>query len=128
MENVFKNLVKIEIASIVLFIGLGFSGYTTLPDELINYSDYLIEEHWIAYLSVIPILILWIVSCFMLLYFKSAGRTLYLWTTVAAVLWGFFIGPQIYDQLTYVLDTIGSMLSGGIIALMYFSSVKDRFN
>lgn len=128
METIFKTVVKVELASIAFVIILAFSGYTTLTPELIAISDRLIEENSYFYLLMLPVLILWIVSCILLLKFKSIGKSLYLFSFLVGTAMYFGLGPQIYDELTSVFGVLSSAVSGSILTFLYLTPISEKFN
>ena len=60
MESIFKKLVIFDLASIAAVFVISLSGITSalLPPDLIDYSDYLVEEYLVVYLLSIPLAII----------------------------------------------------------------------
>ena len=52
---------------------------------------------------------------------------LYLILAILGVVLPLTTGPIISSSLTYTLEWIGGATSGGILVLLYFSPIKDKF-
>tara|TARA_B100001996_G_scaffold304737_1_gene245702 strand:- start:234 stop:629 length:396 start_codon:yes stop_codon:yes gene_type:complete len=129
MESIFKKLVIFDLASIAAIILISLSGITSalLPPELLDYSDYLVEEYLVVYLLSIPLAIIYIVACFMLLKFSPTGRSMYLWITIISIGLTLFMGPTIGDPLSNLIIGFSGMASGAIFVLMYATPLSDKF-
>ena len=90
-------------------------------------TSWLLEMAWF-WAGVFPALMgTWLVGLVGLFRFRSWGRTLSLWSTMAALLIYPFIGSSLYWGVETALSDACSLVWGGILALAYFSPVSARF-
>ena len=129
MESIFKKLVIFDLVSIAAIILISLSGITSalLPPELVDWGDYLLGEYLVVYLLSVPLLIIYIVACFMLLKFSPTGRSMYLWITIISFALTLFMGPTIGDPLSNLIIGLSGMASGAILVLMYATPVSEKF-
>ena len=130
MESTFKKLVIFDLSSIAVIILISLSGITSalLPPELLDWTEYLVEEHLVVYLLSIPLAIIYIVACFMLLKFSPTGRSMYLWVTIISIALTLFMGPTIGDPLSNLILAFSGMASGAIFVLMYATPLSEKFS
>ena len=92
-----------------------------LYDELQPLADTFVT------IMLLLILIGYFVSLFLLYRFNDYGRQLYLVVNFVALFIYFSQGYVVFDSLEYLLDVMGSMLVGFIIAIVYFSNLSKEF-
>ena len=121
----FKNLIIID--AILLGVMIILSAFE--PVEYIDFmseSISLINSETYDAITFIA-LFLFIVSLFLSYKLKNLGRSLYLLSTIIMLLI-MPISDVALTGLSYSIGSFGSMISGVIIYLMYFSEIKDKFN
>ena len=121
----FKNLIIID--AILLGVMIILSAFE--PVEYIDFmsqSISLINSETYDAITFIA-LFLFIVSLFLSYKLKNLGRSLYLLSTIIMHLI-MPITDVASTGLSYSIGSFGSMMSGVIIYLMYFSEIKDKFN
>ncbi len=129
MDSIFKKLVIFDLASIGVIVLISLSGISSalLPTELLDWQDYLIEEHGFVYLLSLLLFIIYVVASLMLLRFSPIGRSMYLWVTIISFALTFFMGPTIGDPLTNITYGLSAMASGAIFVLMYVTPLSVKF-
>ena len=121
----FKNLIIID--AILLGVMIILSAFE--PVEYIDFmseSISLINSETYDAITLIA-LFLFIVSLFLSYKLKNLGRSLYLLSTIIILLI-MPISDVALTGLSYSIGSFGSMMSGVIIYLMYFSEIKDKFS
>ena len=76
----------------------------------------------------IPLLILYIVSSAGLFLFWRPARIFYLVTTIVGLLVAPFFGPYVDSGWATMFDEAAITVSGFILALIYYSPLKDVFD
>ena len=132
MEKIFKQIVFIQIILLPIIILLEV--FFPVPAE-IYYLPYFdgalsnISESAAIFVGIIAIVLLiayWI-SLFLIYFFNSAGRSIYIWITVLGTL-SLLIGPTVSTALSTTIGTIGSMLVGATVVFMFFTPIREKFN
>ena len=77
--------------------------------------------------TTIPLLILFLVSSIGLFFFWRPARIVYLIATVAGLLLTPFFGPYVDAGWGTAFDEAAILVSGVILALIYFSPLKDLY-
>ncbi len=72
-------------------------------------------------------LIVYLINLILLYKFISFGKVLYLILAILGIILPLTTGPIISSSLTYTLEWVGGATSGGILVLLYFSPIKDKF-
>ena len=126
IEKVFKNIVLLDFAVLVLLI----ISIIMEPEEITNISESLGTGIWdenTITLIFMGFLIVYIINLILLYKFVSFGKVLYLILAILGIVLPLTTGPIISSSLTYTLEWIGGVTSGGILVLLYFSPIKDKF-
>ena len=123
LENVFKNIIKIEFLFIVaIFISPFFADVEYVELDVVSETLYNTLSIW----SLIY-LVVYVVNLYFLYKFKPIGKTLYL----PLIILGFILSSLFpYEQSTSVdfyIEWMDGLLSGLVIALLYFTDIKDKF-
>ena len=114
-KTTFKKIIWANLILAVLILPkIIFYPYSLAPAEL-------------AKAMLLLILIGYLVSLFLLYRFNDYGRQLYLVVNFIALFTYFSQGYVVFDSLEYVLDVIGSIFIGFIIAIIYFSNLSKEF-
>ena len=126
IEKVFKNIVLLDLAIIVLL----FISIVMEPEEIASISENLGTGIWDENTIIIifmGFLIVYLINLILLYKFVSFGKVLYLILLILGIVLPLTTGPIISSSLTYTLEWIGGATSGGIFVLLYFSPIKDKF-
>ena len=126
IEKVFKNIVLLDFAVFVLL----FISMIMEPEEITNISESLGTGIWDENTIIIifmGFLIVYLINLILLYKFISFGKLLYLILFILGIVLPLTTGSIISSSLTYTLEWIGGATSGGILVLLYFSPIKDKF-
>ena len=126
IEKVFKNIVLLDLAAIVLLMG----SMIMEPEEITNISEGLGTGIWdenTITLIFMVFLVVYLINLILLYKFVSFGKVLYLILSILGIVLPLTTGPIISSSLTYTLEWIGGATSGAILVLLYFSPIKDKF-
>ena len=126
IEKVFKNIVLLDFAVIVLLI----VSMIMEPEEITNISESLGTGIWdenTITIIFMGFLIVYLINLILLYKFISFGKVLYLILSILGIVLPLTTGPVISSSFTYTLEWIGGASSGAILVLLYFSPIKDKF-
>ena len=130
-----KTFKKIIWANLILAVIVApkiiFYPYSLAPAELAKamllYDQLQPLDDTFVIIMLLLIMIGYLVSLFLLYRFNDYGRQLYLVVNFVALFIYFSQGYVVFDSLEYLLDVMGSMLVGFIIAIVYFSNLSKEF-
>ena len=126
LERIFKNLILLYPVIIVLIISLITYIDWDIPVE--SYAETTTTETTILLLFSI-----WLINLYFLYKFKPIGKTLFIPLLIIMLL---FENPVPYESLVMtpgyeyiepLIAYIEGILTGMIIALLYFTNIKDKF-
>ena len=117
-EKVFKNLI---IAQFVLFVLLMVSVTFAPYDE---YVESTISNNDIALLVTLVVLY---INYFLLFTFRPIGKVLYIPILLVFYTLGSYVGPVDADSYYKFLDYLATMIDGMLIAMLYFTDIKNKF-
>ena len=122
LENIFKNIIKIEFLLIVLFI-------ISLFFRDIEYVDPNAPWTMVTTLSIwfLIIFVVYVVNLYFLYKFKPIGKTLYLPLIILMLILETLFPAAQYTSLDLTVESISGVLTGLVIALLYFTDIKDKF-
>ena len=129
IEKIFKNLIIIDFALLVLIVVS-----STYDSNNLNTINQYLEKGLLAkyenFSNILSIILffLYLLTLNLLYRFISYGKKLYLFLIVSGILINYFNGSVVYTSLGTVLDQVGGMVSGAILILLYFSPIKENFN
>ena len=131
-KTTFKKIIWANLVLAFLVLPkIIFYPYSLAPDELARamllYEELKPITDTFVIIMVLLIFIGYLVSLFLLYRFNDYGRQLYLVVNFIALFTYFSQGYVVFDALEYVLDVIGSILVGFIIAIIYFSNLSKEF-
>jgi hypothetical protein len=130
LEKKFKNIIKIEVLYLIFVII-----YTSLFME-IAYVDPNAPLIWtvqdaLGILSLIFMLV-YAVNLYFLYKFKSIGKTLYVPLIIISFILGILLTPaealSTLPTSYYLVEWVSGLISGIVIAFLYFTEIKDKFN
>ena len=126
IEKVFKNIVLLDLAIIVLLFG----SIIMEPEEIAKISESLGTGIWdenTITIIFMGFLIVYLINLILLYKFISFGKVLYLILFILGIALPLTTGPVISSSFTYTLEWMGGASSGAILVLLYFSPIKDKF-
>ena len=119
LENVFKNIIKIEFLFIVaIFISPFFADVEYVELDVV--SDTL-------FLWLLIYLVVYVVNLYFLYKFKPIGKTLYLPLIILGFILSTLVSSEQNTSVDLLFEWIDGLLSGLVIALLYFTDIKDKF-
>ena len=131
-KTTFKKIIWANlILAVIVAPKIIFYPYSLAPAELAKamllYDELQPLADTFVTIMLLLILIGYFVSLFLLYRFNDYGRQLYLVVNFVALFIYFSQGYVVFDSLEYLLDVMGSMLVGFIIAIVYFSNLSKEF-
>jgi len=121
LEKIFKNLIILEFIYLVLSLAVTVYVEWDLPIEEGELPLRLVD------IFSLIVLIAYYVNLYFLYKFKSIGKTLYVPLLILGIAVGFGSYDFDYRYIELIVEWFGGLLSGMIIALLYFSDIKDKF-
>jgi len=124
LEKIFKNLIILQFILFVFFISYGvFFGIedTSLEEDIaINNSE----------VALLIVMLIYIINFYFLFKFKSIGKVLFV--PLIIIIYALCLSIPLEDlymenHFLYLLDSFSMMIEGGIIAMLYLTNIKDRF-
>jgi hypothetical protein len=122
------------LLSVVLYVGWFFFGffesrfYSPEISDLMTWSGYGAAFNWnvLTYIAYASLLAYGIV-CVGLIYFKSWARECFLLLTALVLLLTFVFGVNVLTEASSFYIQIMNMIDGFIIAMIYFSELREEF-
>jgi uncharacterized protein YqgC (DUF456 family) len=131
-ENKFRALIALHIALSLVGIVAAFlpNGYsTTLAEAYANEPiSQFISNDWFWLTFALILLAMWITGVVGMWSFKRWGRSLSLYSTIAALIAVPLFGPTLSSGLESALFEAATLCWGAVLALAYYSVVSARFN
>lgn len=119
LENIFKNIIKIDFLYIGAVLISGFFEDVEYA-ELDSMSDTL-------YIWALIFLLVYVVNLYFLYKFKPIGKTLYLPLIIFGSILVTLMPSEQFTSVDLLVEWIGGLISGVVIALLYFTDIKDKF-
>lgn len=131
-KSLFKKLIITDLVVFILIaLKLILYPYSLAPEDLKNamrmYDEIAPMADNFSLIIFFIIFIGYFYSLFQLYRFKKIGRQIYIIVMALAVLSVFSTGYVVYDPLEYLLDCLGAIIAGFIIASSYFSKIEKEF-
>lgn len=129
LEKIFKNLIKIEFILLIFSFIIAF-----LEEETGYYETYeisAVESTLFIWLSILALI--YIINLFFLYKFKPIGKALYLPLLIFMFILSTMmpIDESLVNASMYKFGSstswLGGIINGMIIALLYFTEIKDKF-
>ena len=120
LEKIFKNIIILDVIVSLFYIAIIFYMEWDLPltEE--------IEPFTLVDVIMLITFIFYYVNLYFLYKFKPIGKTIYAPLLILIII----IGHEYeYDYQTYevTMEYLGGLVSGMIIAFLYFTDIKDKF-
>lgn len=127
----FRRLILVYVVLIVAATLAAFAPGGYSPGLAAAYENEpepaLMENLWLMLALILPIAIAGLAGVVGLYLFKSWGRTLALYTTVAEIVLFPFFGPSLYNGIEHALTEAFTLLWGAILAVAYYSPLSTLF-
>jgi len=127
-EKIFKNIILTQVVLFVTLIAIGFA------DESANPVNEDLSFNLIDGISLI-LFIGYIISIILLFKFKSLGKKLFVLIFILGFIISLFEGQDSviieFSSFTTVISSIENLLyvvDGMILAALYFTSIKEKFD
>ena len=140
LEIIFKRILLISLAVEILSIPFAFFfdervisdefvyiNEDTIPFLLFNLDNYIFVVIPLVIIATIS-LILHLISYYLMYKFKKSGKKMYVYSFIALVAVFIFTYGSFVTGPTDAIVGIGWTLEGIIIAFLYFTPIKDKFN
>lgn len=123
--NKFRLVIALYLAFVALAIVGHVVGAPNLPPPLREFVAAADKTTWMVGWLGVVYLVMASIACIGLLLFKNWARLLFVMVTlVGSMPWD---GPTVYPAMEYLFINLEFVLAGAIIALSYFSTVRERF-
>ena len=127
-----RTLIAAEVALCIISVVVSLLTESALPDPLRAFLDAEAKAEMAArdmmlFAAATPLFILLVVSSVGLFFFWRPARILYLIDTVAGLVVAPFFGPYVDAGWGTALGEVATIVSGVILALIYFSPLKDLY-
>ena len=133
LEKVFKNLIIILLALIVLLTISTFYQSDAIKDFNENATYGIFERMGelgllLGLLIEVIISVLYFISLFLLYRFKPFGKKLFVYVFIISITIDFFTGALATNAFVFNLSLLIAALDGAIIAFLYFTPIKEKFD
>ena len=133
LEKVFKNLIIIMLALIVLLTISVFYQSDTIKGFNENATFGIFERMGdlgllLGFLIEVIISVLYFISLFLLYRFKPFGKKLFVYVFIISIIIDFFTGALATNAFVFNLTMLITALDGAIIAFLYFTPIKEKFD
>jgi hypothetical protein len=123
-KDLFKKLI---IYNFLTFIVTIIYTFFFQSKQVENINEYLLKNYSTFEMVLVCVLLLiHLLSFYFLFIFKKIGILLFTLSLIGVLILTLF-QPLVFDGIEYVLDSISSILSGGILVLIYFTNLKNEF-
>ena len=125
IEKIFKNLV---LAQFILFAILVIYSIFA-PPIFAPYEDVEVTPFSGTEIALLVVLIAYYINFFLLLKFISMGKVLFIPILLFKYTLGISTGvdPYYMDDFIYMFDLLSSLIDGILIAMLYFTEIKNKF-
>ena len=123
LKILFKRLILLDFLIILTIIPTMFFE----SEEVLNFNEnFLISDSLLILTGVWLLAVL--ISFYLLYNFKELGKPMYLVVFISGIVLSLISGPIALDAWMYALDSIECAISGALIFILYFTSIKKEFD
>ena len=119
IEKVFKNLIIAQFVLFVMLIIYSINAPSAEFGEEITFSG--------AEIALLVIIFALYINYFLLLTFRPIGKVLFIPILLVMYTLGFSVETGDEDNVTYLFDTLSTIIEGMLIAMLYFTEIKNKF-
>ena len=123
LDIIFKRLILANVFLAIVFI---IAAWNVNSQIVLEFNDNFELQDELFFLILFWI-IAYFVSYYLLYNFKKFGRQLFLIVFILGYLISLLSGPIAFDQLTYVLDSLGTAVNGALLVMLYFTPISKKF-
>jgi uncharacterized membrane protein HdeD (DUF308 family) len=130
LEKIFKGLILSQVIIVIFYISIIFFFPTPdMPKELqLKYVQPIEEMYCLFLIAIIFIFcVIYPWSFYKLYKFQNSGRNIYLVCYILSFLLMIMSGNGIETPWTSIFGVVEENITGFMIALMYFSPLKEKF-
>lgn len=130
-QKYFRALILLYVALLVAgAIAAFIPGYSQELSEALDNepASPILDNLWLMFGLLVPFALAAFAGTFGLYMFKSWGRSLSLYSTLAGLILFPFFGPTLYSGLESSLFEASTLVWGAILALSYYSAVSGSFD
>ena len=133
LEKVFKNLIIIQLALIVLLTISVFYQSDAIKGFNENATYGIFERMGelgllLGLLIEVIISVFYFISLYLLYKFKPFGKKLFVYVFIISTIIAFFTGALASNAFVLNLAILLAALDGAIIAFLYFTPIKEKFD
>ena len=122
-QKIFKNIILTQLALIFTLFAI------VIADESVNPAD---EDLSFSLIEIVSLIIgfIYFISLFMLFKFKPIGKKLFVSTLVLGIVIILFeaVDYSYYTPVVSALENLLCVVDGVILATLYFTSIKEKFD
>ena len=122
-QKIFKNIILTQLALIFTLFAI------VIADESVNPDD---EDLSFSLIEIVSLIIgfIYFISLFMLFKFKPVGKKLFVSTFVLGIVIILFeaVDYSYYTPVISALENLLCVVDGVILATLYFTSIKEKFD
>ena len=122
-QKIFKNIILTKLALIFTLFAI------VIADESVNPAD---EDLSFSLIEIVSLIIgfIYFISIFMLFKFKPIGKKLFVSTLVLGIVIILFeaVDYSYYTPVISALENLLCVVDGVILATLYFTSIKEKFD
>ncbi len=131
-KSFLRILIVAQFGLFVLAIVVALLTVSLLPEPLRAYAEAeargeMTTRNWDTLRLIFPVLMLWLGSSIGLFFFWRPSRIFYLIYIVLGLLVTPFLGPNVDTGWSRTFEEAASIVSGVILALVYFSPLKNLY-
>jgi hypothetical protein len=132
LRRVLRILIGVEIAMVIVAIIEVFFERRFLPQPLRHWLQQeadrpITSGEIVIAVLVVPLFAAVVVSWIGLWRLWRPSRRLYLVTVALGIIATMLVGPQVSSGIGWALQTVASIVTGSILALVYFSPLSEVF-
>ena len=122
-QKIFKNIILTQLALIFTLFAI------VIADESVNSAD---EDLSFSLIEIVSLIIgfIYFISLFMLFKLKPIGKKLFVSTLVLGIVIILFeaVDYSYYTPVISALENLLCVVDGVILATLYFTSIKEKFD
>jgi len=128
LEKIFKNIILVHV---LIFCASSVWEIFLANEDMINLSNELDESALLSntYLIIFAVitLIAYLLNLFFLYKFYSFSKNLFCILIILFYVQFLFAGITIFEPFGYILDDLFALSQGVILALLFFTPLKEKF-
>ena len=124
LEKIFKNIIIVNFLIYAFFISYGV--FLSSEDTRIEETTFNASE-----IALLIVIFIHIINFYFLFKFKSIGKVLFI--PLLLIIYALSLSIPIEDvrvdsHFEFIFDALSVMIEGGIIAMLYLTDIKNKFD